>query len=101
MKKIHTYRNNKTSATMREDKATLDAMLYGAEQWNTTAVRHDFRPRNRSKDLVKDEFVPYREVKHTNVPQHSGTFAKKAEEIEIKKRTQRKSCVNVSNTTAT
>lgn len=49
-------------------------MLYGAEQWNTTAFLHDFRKRNRSKELVKDEFTPYREVKKTNVPQHSGTF---------------------------
>ena len=54
---------------MKDDEiATLNAMLYGAEKWNLKAHRHEFRPRDRSRDLVKQEFVAFKEVKRTNVP---------------------------------
>lgn len=41
---------------MAKEERQLQTMLYGAEQWNKTAFRHQFRERNRTKETVKQEF---------------------------------------------
>jgi len=54
---------SKKHRSAAKEKAALDVMLYGAEQWNKTTFLHDFRPRDRLKEMNKDEFRAYKEVK--------------------------------------
>ena len=55
--------SNVLGARQTKEQKQLQAMLYGAEQWNKTPHKHQFRERNRTKELVKNEFVPYKAPK--------------------------------------
>ena len=37
-------------------------MVFGAEQWNKTAHKHNFKERNRDKEIDKKEFVPFKKT---------------------------------------
>ena len=55
--------SRKVNPRAAKDKAALEAMLYGAEQWNKTPHLHEFRSRDKSKELTKKPFVAQKEVK--------------------------------------
>ena len=58
----HTRKKSKKAhRKVSKDKETLDLMLYGAEQWNKTPFRHEFRSRDKVKEVTKKPFIAYKE----------------------------------------
>ena len=45
------------------EQRQLQLMLYGAQQWDKSPSKHKFRERNRTKEIVKQEFVALKELK--------------------------------------